>query len=86
MGMIDLFGYFAGIFVVVSLVPQVMKSWRTKQTRDISLWRYILYTTGLILWIVYGALTSNGPVMVMNSVAFTLSMSMLYLKVKYSKN
>jgi MtN3 and saliva related transmembrane protein len=83
MNYIDLLGYIAGILVVISLLPQAIKSWKTKSTKDISLLRYIIYVTGLILWIVYAALIQNGPVAVMNSIGLILAVTILYLKLKY---
>lgn len=83
MSYINLLGYFAGILVVVSLLPQTIKSWKTKSTKDISLWRYIIYVMGLILWITYAIIIKNGPVAVMNSVGLILAISILYLKIKY---
>ncbi|MEW5996064.1 MAG: SemiSWEET transporter [Candidatus Micrarchaeota archaeon] len=80
---IDILGYVAGLLVVISLVPQVIKSWKTKSTKDISLWRYIIYVTGLILWIAYAVIIQNGPVALMNGVGLVLALSVLYLKLKY---
>lgn len=83
MGQIDILGYVAGTLVVLSLLPQVVKCWRTKLTRDISFWRYIIYIVGLILWIMYAIITGNRPVGVMNSLGLILATSILYLKVRY---
>lgn len=83
MNTFDVLGYIAGLLVVISLVPQAVKSWRTKLTRDISLWRYIIYSIGLVLWIVYAALIHNGPVALMNSVGLALALGILFLKIRY---
>jgi MtN3 and saliva related transmembrane protein len=83
MSYIDIMGYSAGILVVLSLLPQVIKSWKTKSTKDISLWRYLLYVTGLVLWIGYAIIINNGPVAVMNGVGLLLALFILYLKVKH---
>ncbi len=80
---IDILGYAAGIFVVISLLPQTIKSWRTKSTKDLSFWRYIIYTIGLVLWITYAVLIQNGPVAAMNTVGLILALSILFLKIKY---
>lgn len=80
---VDLLGYAAGILVVISLLPQTIKSWRTRSTKDLSLWRYIVYCTGLILWVTYAVIIKNGPVALMNSVGLALALSILYLKVKH---
>jgi len=81
--MIDILGYVAGILVVISLLPQVIKSWKTKSTKDISLARYIIYVSGLILWITYAVIINNGPVAIMNGVGLVLAVSILYLKIKH---
>jgi MtN3 and saliva related transmembrane protein len=83
MDSITLLGYVAGFLVVISLVPQTIKAWKTKLTRDISLWRYIIYVVGLILWITYAYLTNNGPVAVTNSLGLVLALMILGLKIKY---
>ena len=79
---IDFIGYFAGFLVVISLLPQVIKSWKTKSTKDISLLRYIIYVAGLILWIIYAILIQNGPVALMNSIGLVFALFILYLKIK----
>ncbi len=81
--MMDILGYVAGIMVVVSLLPQTIKSWKTKSTKDLSLARYVIYSGGLVLWIVYAILISNGPVVVMNSIGLLLALLILFLKIKY---
>ena len=80
---IEIMGYMAGILVVISLLPQTIKSWKTRLTRDLSLWRYIIYAIGLVLWISYAIIIKNGPVAVMNSVGLVLALSILYLKLRH---
>ena len=83
MKIIDILGYVAGALVVLSLLPQFIKSWKTKSTRDISLWRYVIYVIGLILWITYAIIIHNGPVALTNSVGLILAILILYFKIKY---
>jgi len=80
---VDILGYVAGILVVISLLPQAIKSWKTKSTKDISLIRYVIYVTGLILWITYAIIIGNGPVALMNIIGLILAISILGLKLKY---
>jgi len=80
---IDFLGYIAGLLVVISLLPQVIKSWRTKMTRDISFWRYVIYITGLILWVIYAFSIGNGPVGLMNFIGLILASIILFLKIRY---
>ncbi len=80
---IEITGYLAGILIVVSLVPQVIQSWRTKSTHDISLWRYVLYTIGLFLFTTYGVFIYSAPLVVTNSVATVLAIIILGFKLRY---
>lgn len=80
---INILGYTAGILVVISMLPQVIKSFRTKSTKDISLSRSIIYAIGVVLWTLYGILIHNGPLTAMNSVGATLGIMMLILKLKH---
>ena len=80
---INILGYVAGSLVTLSLLPQVIKSWKTKSTKDISLARYVVYITGLILWVAYAVLIQNGPVALMNGIGLVLATSILFLKLKH---
>lgn len=82
MTQIDILGYAAGILVVISLLPQAIKSRKTKSTKDISLRRYIIYAMGLILWITYAIIINNWPIAIMNSVGLILALSILSLKIR----
>jgi MtN3 and saliva related transmembrane protein len=83
MDYISMLGYIWGILVVISLLPQTIKSRKTKSTKDISLRRYIIYCTWLIIWIIYAIIIKNGPVAIMNSAGLVLAISILYLKIRY---
>jgi MtN3 and saliva related transmembrane protein len=80
---VDILGYLTGILVTISLIPQTIKSWRTKSTKDLSLSRYTIYTTGLILWSVYGVLKPNYPIAIMSVIGTAFALSILILKLKY---
>jgi len=80
---LNILGYIAGILVVISMLPQVIKSFRTRSTKDISLSRSIIYAIGVALWTLYGILIHNGPLTAMNSIGATLGIIMLVLKLKH---
>ena len=80
---VDTIGYIAGILIIISLVPQIIKSWKTKSTTDLSLTRYLIYVAGVVMWLVYGIVISNNPMIVMNTINLTLALSVVYLKLKY---
>ena len=79
----EILGYVAGALLIISMVPQIVKSWKTKSTNDISLWRYIIYIVGVILWLGYGIILREGPIILINAVSLGLASSILYLKIKY---
>ena len=78
----DLVGFAAGITVVGSIVPQVIKAWRTRSTKDLSAWQYSIYITGLILFIIYAFLINSTPLFYTNTLSLILASSILYLILK----
>ena len=80
---IELVGYLAIVLIASSLVPQVIKSWKTKSTKDISLFWNSLYVLGLICWLTYGIGIKNTPLIVSSVIEGTLAASLLILKIKY---
>ena len=80
---IDIVGYAAGFLVTASLLPQFLKSLRTKSTKDLSLWRWIMGVIGIFLWLTYGILLNSLPIIIVNSITILMACSILYLKIKY---
>lgn len=78
-----LIGYGAGITTAIALLPQVMKSWQTKSTQDISLSWTLIYTFSMILWVVYGILLRQVPMMATLSIELLLYVILLTLKIKH---
>jgi MtN3 and saliva related transmembrane protein len=64
--MVSELGYVAGAITVTSFLPQVVRAWRTRQTRDLSLSSLALLMTAGSLWILYGALSRDWPVVATN--------------------
>jgi MtN3 and saliva related transmembrane protein len=80
---VDLLGYAAAALTSVSFVPQAIKTIRSRDTRAISLWMYVTYTAGVALWWLFGIALHSWPVILANTVAFTLAATILALKVRY---
>lgn len=80
---IAVIGLTAGTLTILSFLPQVIKTVRTKKTKDISMAMYIVLATGLFIWVIYGVLTKNFPVILANSISFILAMFVLILKIRY---
>ena len=76
-------GLLAATATTISFLPQVIKSWKTKETRDVSLVMYIILVIGLILWLFYGFLIKDLPLIIANIVTLALAGSVLFLKIKH---
>ena len=79
----NIIGFSAAISTTIAFVPQVIKTIKTKSVKDISLIMYIIFTTGIFLWLVYGILINSKPVILANIVTFILALIVLMLKIKY---
>lgn len=49
-------GFIAAILTTISFLPQVVKVWQTRSARDVSLGMYLLFTVGVLLWLICGLL------------------------------
>lgn len=76
-------GYVAAVLTTVSFVPQVLKIWRTRSAKDVSLGMYSLFTLGIFIWLVYGVLIESWPVIVANFVTLVLAGAVLVMKLKF---
>jgi MtN3 and saliva related transmembrane protein len=76
-------GLFAAVCTTTSFVPQVVKAWRSRSTRDVSTGMFALLLTGNSLWLVYGVLIGDLPIVVANLVTLGLVVTILALKLRY---
>jgi MtN3 and saliva related transmembrane protein len=77
-------GYFAGSLTVLSFLPQVIRTWKTKQARDLSLGMFALLVTASTLWIIYGVIIESWPVIVTNVGMVVLNGALATAKLRYS--
>ena len=78
-------GFIAGALVTSSLVPQLIRIFKLKSAREISLLFNTLLLTGIILWLTYGIFLNLFPVILWNGIAVVLVATLLYTKLKYGK-
>lgn len=76
-------GYAAAALTVIAFFPQLMRVWKTKQTKDISLGTYSIFSVGIFLWILYGVSTNDLPVSIANILIFIQAFIILVFKAKY---
>jgi MtN3 and saliva related transmembrane protein len=82
--MADYVGLVASVLLSISVVPQVVKSWRTKQVEDISLMMILLFLLGFAMWVAYGLLVKETPIVLLNAVSLVSMAATLALKLRYS--
>lgn len=83
---IELVGLIAAILTTSAFVPQVYKTWKTKDVEAISLTMYLAMFTGIVLWLIYGININSLSMIVANIVTSILVSILIILKLKYRKN
>jgi len=83
MEIITILGLTAALFTTVSLFPQLVRVYKTKSTKDISVGMFALFCGGVFLWFLYGLFVNDVPIIVANSLAFIQALIILALKFKY---
>jgi MtN3 and saliva related transmembrane protein len=78
-----LIGLIAAICTTSSFLPQVIKTWKSKKTKDISFLMYAILAMGLFLWLVYGIIIRDFPLILANGISFCFAMCVLFLKIKH---
>ena len=76
-------GYVAALPTTFSSIPQIIRIYRLKESRDISLWTTFSLSVGILLWFIHGIVIGDLPVILANSISLGLSALMLGLVVKY---
>lgn len=82
----DLAGYLAAFLTTVSFLPQAIKIIKTGHTRDISPVMYMVFNSGVALWLVYGLFLENIPMILANGVTLCFTLTILFLVIKNREN
>ncbi len=78
-------GFVAGILTSVSMLPQVIKTFKEKKVEDVSVLMLLVLIAGISLWIWYGIKKEDYPILVTNCISLAINGSMLYLRQCYKK-
>jgi MtN3 and saliva related transmembrane protein len=76
-------GYVAATLTTLSFVPQAVKTLRTRDTRSISLYMYLVFTVGVAFWLLYGIALLSWPMIVSNTVTLGLAVTILAMKLRW---
>ncbi len=79
----DILGAAAGSLTTLAFIPQVVKTWRSRSTHDISLIMFSLFSLGVLLWLAYGIALGAWPIIVANSITLTFAVFILGMKLRY---
>ena len=82
MDIVNITGSLAGGLTTIAFIPQVVRTWKTRSAQDISLFMFLLFSCGVLLWLVYGILLHALPIIVANGITLALSTSILAMKVR----
>lgn len=83
MDKITLLGLMAGTCTTLSFLPQLIKTWKTRSTHDISIGMYVTLSIGLLLWVFYGVYIYSLPIIITNVVTLILVCTVLVLKIRH---
>jgi MtN3 and saliva related transmembrane protein len=83
--MAELIGGVATILAIVSLVPQVLKTWQTRSAVDLSGHWLLIALASMILWIAYGALLAAWAIVIANASTLVLVVALLAMKIRFAK-
>jgi MtN3 and saliva related transmembrane protein len=86
MGMTDAIGFLAGALTTIAFVPQALKMYTTKSGKDVSARMLMIFSAGVVLWLIYGIMIGSLPVILSNVVTLVLSATIIALKIRYSRS
>jgi len=79
----DLIGALASTLTTIAFVPQVWRAWKTRSARDLSLPMYLIFSSGVVLWFVYGLMLGAMPIIIGNAITLLLAGAVLAMKLKF---
>lgn len=83
MDLIEALGMIAAVLTTASFLPQVYKTWKTKDTKSLSLTMYICFFIGIVLWLIYGFLIDSLPMILANGITTITTFLLIILKLKH---
>lgn len=83
MNLIQILGLLAGGLTTSAFLPQVIKTWKSRSAKDLSLGMFSLFCLGVLLWLVYGILENDLPVIAANLLTLMLASTLLFFKLRF---
>ncbi|WP_282072837.1 SemiSWEET family sugar transporter [Polaribacter atrinae] len=79
----EVIGLIAAVLTTASFLPQVFKTYKTKDTSGLSLTMYIVFFIGVVLWSIYGVYIHSLSIILANSITAILALYLIFMKIKY---
>ncbi|MCC5925604.1 MAG: SemiSWEET family sugar transporter [Bacteroidetes bacterium] len=73
-------GLMAATCTTIAFLPQVIKTWKAKSAKDLSLGMFSIFSIGITLWLIYGLFIGDLPIILANAVTLVLVLVLLYFK------
>lgn len=83
MNAIQLLGLVAGSLTTAAFLPQVLKTWKSRSAKDLSLGMFSLFCLGVAMWLVYGFAVNDVPVIAANLLTLLLASTLLFFKLRF---
>jgi MtN3 and saliva related transmembrane protein len=83
--MVELIGYTAGFLMASTMIPQIIRSLKTKSVEDISIYMLLIYMVSSLLWTIYGISIQAMPVAIADGFALLVGITQFFIKLKYQK-
>ncbi len=73
----------AATLTTAAFVPQALHIIRYKETKAISLMMYVAFAAGVALWMLFGFLIGNWPIMISNAITLCLALAIVVMKLRF---
>jgi MtN3 and saliva related transmembrane protein len=83
---IDIIGLIAGILLIISLIPQLIKIISSKSSKDVSIFMFIILLVSEILWLIYGVFKIDLQLIITNGITSIITLLIIILSWMYNKN
>jgi MtN3 and saliva related transmembrane protein len=79
----QILGLVAGACTTIAFLPQVLKTWKSRSAKDLSLGMFSFFCFGVLLWLIYGIMDNNVPVIAANLLTLMLASTLLFFKLRF---
>jgi MtN3 and saliva related transmembrane protein len=82
---IEMLGLVAGGCTTIAFLPQVLKTWKSRSAKDLSLGMFSFFCFGVLLWLIYGIMVNDIPVIAANSMTLMPASTLLFFKLRFKE-